>query len=444
MATIAPLLPLRYNLSKLGSGSNDALKSLVAPPYDVIDDRGREELEALHPNNVVRLILPRGEGDAKYAQAKETFSHWLTDGVLVRDEKPGFFRYDQTFSVPGPNGNEAVTRSGFLALVETAPYNKRTILPHERTLSGPKEDRLKLFRATETNFSPGFMLYQDTKGEVDALLERAEPISEFVTADGITHKLSKISDEATLRAIVKAFEPWSLLIADGHHRYETSMRYKEEVESKTGGGAPHGAHRYFMVFLCNEASPNLRVFPTHRHVHSLKDVSWTSLLEKAAPLFEIESTKLSAEALTAELRRRGEQSPTFAVHSEKESALFTLRNNADLAAHPILRDVPEVLRKTDVILLHHGVLEAILGITKEAQAAKTNLWYPQDATRALAELRAGKGQLLFQLNPTPVSDVRSVAEAGEVMPQKSTFFYPKVLTGLAIHTLEPSLSVWTP
>jgi uncharacterized protein (DUF1015 family) len=444
MAEIAPLTPLRYDLSRL-SGT---LESVVAPPYDVISPAERTQLAERHPHNIVRLILPEGEGDAKYARAAELLGRWRDEGVLVRDAEAAFYRLDQTFLPPGGRGGKAITRRGFLALVRLVPFSDRVVLPHERTLSGPKEDRLKLFRATATNLSPGFLLYRDPRGELDAPLETAEVLSEFATPDGVRHALAKVKDPAAVRAIVEGIGRSSLLIADGHHRYETALRYSGEASSgRDAGQAARGEHRYFMCFLANGDSPNLVVFPTHRHVHSLPSFSYDDLLRRAREgAFSV--TELprgaSAEAILDELARvgRGGAPTVAAAGRDGRAALFTLETSADLASHPTLGAQPAVLRKTDVVALHAGILHPILGITPEAQAAKTNLWYPQDARAALAELREqGRGDVLFLMNATPVAQVRDVAEAGEVMPQKSTFFYPKVPTGLAVHTLDPSRTV---
>jgi uncharacterized protein (DUF1015 family) len=393
----------------------------------------------------VRLILPEGEGDAKYAHAASVLAAWQAAGVLFRDPEPAFYTYDQTF-LPPEGGTKAITRRGFLAGVRLVPFSERVVLPHERTLSGPKEDRLKLFRATRTNLSPGFMLYRDPGGALDGPLDTGEIVTEFSTADGIHHVLAKVADEDALRAVVEGVRRSTLLIADGHHRYETALRYSQEVDASLKAPAPPLAeHRYFMTFLANGDDPNLVVFPTHRHVHSLATFSFDELLRRAAEVFEVQPLDRGADAprvMSALQAARRPGRPSFvAAAGDGRVALFTLRTDVDLAGHPELGKRPEVLRKTDVAVLHDGVLEHILGITPEAQAQKTNIWYPQDARAALAELRGGKGQALFLMNATPVADVRRVAEAGEVMPQKSTFFYPKVLTGLAIHTLQPEREV---
>jgi uncharacterized protein (DUF1015 family) len=444
MAEIAPLTPLRYAPTRLAS--------VVAPPYDVIGAEERAELMARDPYNVVRLILPDGEGDAKYAHAADLLAAWRKEGILVRDDEPAFYRYDQTFSAPGLKDARRIRRRGFLALVRLVSLSERVVLPHERTLSGPKEDRLKLFRATQTNLSPGFMLYRDPSRSLDAPLETARVLAEWKTPDGVEHVLAKVTDRDAIRAIVAgvAHVPGTapsapgatLLIADGHHRYETALRYSGEVAEASRAAGPRAASRYFMTFLANGDDPNLLIFPTHRHVHGLSSFSFESLVDRARQTFRVERLPDGADVATMTAALAGAETPSVVCASrEGKSAVLALRPEMDLATHPTLGRAHETLRHTDVAVLHLGILEHLLGITPAAQAAKTNLWYPQDAAASLVDLRAGKGDVLFIMNPTPVEQVRRVAEAGEVMPQKSTFFYPKVLTGLAIHTLEPDRTV---
>jgi uncharacterized protein (DUF1015 family) len=444
MADIAPLTPLRYDLDRLPGG----LASVIAPPYDVISPDERAALAAGDPHNIVRLILPQApdgstEGDAKYANAASILSSWIAERVLVRDAEPGFYRYDQKFVPPG-GASAPLTRRGFLALVRLVPFSERVVLPHERTLSGPKEDRLKLFRATRTNLSPGFMLYRDLEGQLDAPLASATTLTEFTTADGIAHTVAKVRAPEAIRAIVAGVARSQLLIADGHHRYETAVRYGEETTAAHPGASPAAEHRYFMTFLVNGDDPNLVVFPTHRHVHSLPSFAFDDLEERAKAVFLVRALPRGCDrqAIVEALRQAGQSGPSVvAAGRDGDAIVLTLRDDVDLGRHPTLGRVAPVLRKTDVAILHSGILEHILGITPAAQAAKTNLWYPQDAGAALGEVRAGRGNVLFVMNATPVAQVREAAEAGEVMPQKSTFFYPKVPTGLAIHTLDPERTV---
>jgi uncharacterized protein (DUF1015 family) len=446
MADIAPLTPLRYDLDRLRGGPG--LATVIAPPYDVISPDERTALAAREPHNIVRLILPQApdgstEGDAKYANAAKILSSWVADGVLVRDAEPGFYRYDQAFVPPG-GSSAPLTRRGFLALVRLSPFSERVVLPHERTLSGPKEDRLKLFRATRTNLSPGFMLYRDPEGQLNAPLASATTLAEFTTPDGIAHTLAKVRAPEAIRAIVAGVARSQLLIADGHHRYETAVRYGEETTAAHPRASARAEHRYFMTFLVNGDDPNLVVFPTHRHVHSLPSFSYDDLEARAKAFFRVRALPAGCDrhVIVDAVRQAGQSGPSVvAAGSDGRVMVLTLRDDVDLGGHPTLGRVAPVLRKTDVAILHSGVLEDILGISPAAQAAKTNLWYPQDAGAALGEVRSGRGNVLFVMNATPVAQVREAAEAGEVMPQKSTFFYPKVPTGLAIHTLDPDRDV---
>jgi uncharacterized protein (DUF1015 family) len=433
MAEITPLTPLRYDLARV------ELARVVAPPYDVISPEERAELAARDPHNVVRLDLPEGEGDAKYAHAAKLLAAWRREGVLVRDDEPAFYRYDQTFAPPG--GGAKRKRRGFLGLVKLVGFGERIVLPHERTLAGPKLDRLKLFRATEASLSPGFMLYRDPARALDAPLDRATPLAELTTPDGVHHALAKLSDKDAIASIIRGVAASQLLIADGHHRYETALTYMTETTSQ---GIERPEHHYSMAFFANGDDPDLVVFPTHRLVHSLPKADYGAMLAAVSGIFEVHSLAPNAPApmLLGELGASGKERPSLvACAPDGRAALLALKNGADLAAHPVLGGAPEVLRRTDVALLHMGILEPALGVTREMQAAKTNIFYPQDAAAALADLRGGKGQVLFLMNGTPVEHVRRVAEAGEVMPQKSTFFHPKVLTGLCIHTLDPSRQV---
>jgi uncharacterized protein (DUF1015 family) len=433
MAEIAPLRPLRYAATDLSA--------LVAPPYDVISESQRKELMARSPHNVVRLILPEGEGDEKYARAAALLTAWRQGGVLVRDEKPAFYRYAQTFEPPG--GGERCTRRGFLALVRTVPFEAKIVLPHERTLSGPKEDRLKLFRATRTNLSPGFMLYRDPEGALDAALDSGEEIAAFSTADGIEHRIAKVVLPDAMNAITAHIAASSLLIADGHHRYETALRYATEVDQTTAASSPRAEHRYFMAFLCNGDDPNLVVFATHRLVHSLPSFDWDDFVRRAAEFFEVVPVTGSIDDVARRLS--GATNAFLAVAAPRSGSerkvLLRVRPGVDLSRHPTLGQRPAVVRRTDVAILHSAVLEHLLGISLEAQVKKTNLRYLQDPREGIEQIARGEGQILFMMNPTPVAQVREVAEQGEVMPQKSTYFYPKVLTGLAIHTLDPTRTV---
>ncbi len=434
MVDVAPLAPLAY--------ASDRLPRVVAPPYDVIDPGLRETLSARDPHNVVHIDLPSGEGAQKYAEARRLLTEWQARGVLRREKQPGFWRYEQTFDPPG--GGARRTRRGFFALVRLEPYSSRVILPHERTLTGPKVDRLELGRATRAAISPGFMLYSDPDRALDAELDGGELFAEFATDDGVEHRLWRVSRATSVVRIAAALADASLLIADGHHRYETALALSGEIDAEVraaGHRVPERAeHHYFPALLANGDDPGLLVFPTHRLVHSLPLADFSTVVLRAEELFAVTPASGPVDDLLAALARAPDDSLSV-VAPDGRGALLVARRDVDLEAHPVLGKRPAVLRQTAVALLHDGLLEHVLGISPEAQAAKTNIRYVQDARAGVSSLESGESQLLFLMKPTPVHVVRAVAEAGEVMPQKSTFFHPKVPTGLFFHTLDPSRSV---
>jgi uncharacterized protein (DUF1015 family) len=436
MADIAPMLPLRY-------ADPTAMPALVAPPYDVIDKSMRAELAARDAHNVVHIDLPEGEGDAKYDNAARAFEAWQARGVLVRDDAPAFWRYAQTFEPPG--GGAPITRRGFFALVRAVPFSERSVLPHERTQTGPKLDRMKLSRATRATLSPQFMLYSDPQRVLDADLDSGALFGDFSTPDGIRHQLWRVTAPASIARITSAVAASNLLIADGHHRYETAVALAQEIEqaARAAGQAPsaRGEHSYTFAFLANGDDPSLVVFPTHRLIHSLPHFDFDELVMKASDLFVVHPAQEgSTEELCEELARAGGEA-VCAIAGGGRAALFVARTDVDLKKHPVLGKRPEVVARTAVALLHDGLIEHVLGVSAEAQALKTNIKYLQDARAGVGFVERGQGQVFFLMNPTPVATIREVAEAGEVMPQKSTYFYPKVPTGLFFHTLNPTRTV---
>lgn len=433
MADIAPLRPLRYDPA--------LYPRVVAPPYDVIDAELRRELAARDPHNVVHVDLPEGEGDQRYENARRLFEAWQASGVLVRDDRAALWRYAQTFDPP--EGGERITRRGFFALVRAVPFSEREILPHERTLTGPKRDRLELSRKTGATLSPGFMLYSDPERELDAVLDGGEPFADFSTDDGVRHELWRVTDAGAVGRVMRSLSSSKLLIADGHHRYETAVLRAQEIgEAERARGvtpADNGEHLFMPALLVNGDDPGLVVFPTHRLLHSLGGFDFERMLSALGALFEIE--RLPADPAVLRARVTASQRPAIAALSAAGGALLTLRADADLGAHPVLGKRPEVVRGTAVALLHDAVIEHVLGVGAEAQAAKTNIKYLQDAKAGQRAIQSGDGQVLFVMAATSVATIRRVAEAGEVMPQKSTFFHPKVPTGLFFHTLDPARSV---
>jgi uncharacterized protein (DUF1015 family) len=437
MADIAAFRGILYDTSRV-----DASR-VLAPPYDVIDDAGRDALAARDPHNCVRLILPQGEGAARYAAAAATLEQWLREGVLRRDERAAVYRYHQVFS-SAELGGRTVTRRGFVAAVRLHAFDEGVILPHERTLRGPKIDRLELMRATRAHFSQIFTMYNDPSGETDrvfAAVERRAPCLDGTTGDGTRHLVWRVSEAESLGKLRRIMAPLRLYIADGHHRYETMLALRDELRAQAGGALPsRSAAEFGTMFLSNMDDPGLVVLPTHRLVHGVPDLSVDDMLERARAYFDV--TTISGGArdagrLRTAIAESAARRPSFAAiqPGSADAALLALRPDFDPGAaglfeHPALLGL-------DVTLLHGLVLEGLLGIDRAAQEAQRNLTYIKDTAQALARTAAGEGQVCFVMSPTRVDQVRAVAEAGEVMPQKSTFFYPKIASGVVFGPIDP-------
>ncbi len=395
MAEIAPLTPLRYDLSRLKGGLGARRRAPVRRHLRRAAGRARRarsaQRRAPHPpgGGGRREVRPRRGAPRALARRGRSRAR---RGARVLPLRPDVSRAGQA------PGSPATRRRGFLALVRLVPFSERIVLPHERTLSGPKEDRLKLFRATRTNLSPGFMLYRDAAGELDAPLDTAEPLAEFSTPDGVHHALAKVRG-ARRRA---RHRRGRRAVDAAHRRRPPPLRDRRALlrggcsgrrRGRRRAGAGRGEHRYFMTFLANGDDPNLVVFPTHRHVHSLASFSFDELMSRRERLLRGRGARAGRHGRRrprARSARAGERGPSVAAAAvDGRVALLTLRSDANLDAHPTLGPKPAGLARTDVTVLHAGILEGVLGITPEAQAAKTNLWYPQDAGEALRGAACG-------------------------------------------------------
>jgi uncharacterized protein (DUF1015 family) len=438
MAEIAPIRGVLYDTSRVDPSL------VLAPPYDVIGDEERARLEALDPHNAVRLLLPRGDGDAKYPAAAALWSAWQREGVLRRDAAPAIYRYNQTFQ-SAELGPAPVTRRGLIAAVRLHRFDEGIIKPHERTLRGPKEDRLKLMRATRAHFSQIFMLYPDPERAADRALAAAEtrpPEVAGTTKDGTRHELWRVNATATIAEVARVLAPLSFYIADGHHRYETMLALRDEFRAGAGVGgvASRASTEFATAFLANMDDPGLVVLPTHRLVHSLAGFDLAAVLAGAREHFEVVTLPgLGAPAAAAELRaaiaRRAERSPAFAlvVPGDTTAHLLGLTSDPERVGLAGAR----ALVSLDVSLLHGLVIERLLGVDRAAQEAQRNIAYIKDTRDALERIARRECQVGFIMHPTKVSQVRDVSDAGGVMPQKSTFFYPKIASGLVMNPLSP-------
>jgi uncharacterized protein (DUF1015 family) len=435
MAEIRPLRALRYDAARVGD-----LLDVVSPPYDVIDDALQDALYERSPYNFVRVDFARtspedSAEDNRYTRAAATFKQWQESGVLQRDAEPSLYVYEQTFDADG----ETVVRKGFLGTVRLHEYSDRVILPHERTLSGPKADRMDLMVATQAQLSQLFLLYDDPERRVDAALEaarNASPDIEIRTDDGIEHRIWVVSDPAAIEFVRTALADERLLIADGHHRYETALAYRNRRRAETGSSGDQ-PWDFALAYLANSADPGLIVWPTHRAIHSVPNFDLGLWIDRVRPYFEQKFLDASdRRAVEAALAESGERTPSFVVLGQRggEPAAMLLAYKPGTADEQLAQiPGPEEARSLDVNILHDFVLPTLTGISHEAQAAKTNIHYIKGLDAAFDAALDGEHQFVLLMNPLPVPKVRAVCESGGFMPQKSTYFYPKVLSGLVIN-----------
>ena len=437
MPDIRPFRALRFDPSSVGD-----LGLVVAPPYDVVDPEERRRLVARHPANVVRLDLPAEEvGDApddRYRRAARTLAGWRSDGTLRKDPHPSLYVYEQTYRVPGTDVER--TQRGFFARLRLEPYGTEGgVLPHERTLSAPKEDRYKLLRATGVNTSPVVGLYDDAARSVPGLLAevtaRAAGV-DLTDDDGVRHRLWAITADGTGRdgeiagGLMAAAARGPVTIADGHHRYETALRYRDERRMTRSCEEDPAFDYLLMLFL--EATEPLTVLPTHRLVRGAGQAA-SGLLERVGELFDVEPIS-SADELVADTRARALESGgkgRFGLWTRDGGARLTARR---AALRPDLPPGGDALRHLDVTVLG-AALERLVGLDAEAVASGA-VGYTKSADEAVAAVETGDADAAFLLEPTPVASIEAVARDGDVMPQKSTYFYPKALTGLVINPHE--------
>jgi uncharacterized protein (DUF1015 family) len=417
MAEIQPLRALHYDPAKAGS-----LADLTAPPYDVIDPDQRAALVARSPYNVVAIDLPEG-GDDRYAGAAELLESWQLEGVLVRDRTQAIWAHTQEYV--GPDGSR-LTRHGFFCRVRIEDYGPGRVRPHERTHPGPKEDRLRLTRATRTNISPIFSLYSDPTQAAWSALEPATeqaPMGEVTDSDGTVHRVWRVQDPVVIAAVQGATADAELLIADGHHRYETMQTYAEEL-----GG--EGEHRYILMCLVALEDPGLTVFPTHRVLRGLDDARRDALALAFQRDFEISEVPLEQIAPPP---GTGPLQLGYIDARDLRPSRLTLKDQA--IADAALPGRSAAYRQLDTGVLEALLLKGALGLSDEDISHFNGLFYARDAAEALAMVRSHEYDAALLVRPTPVAQVRDIAAAGENMPPKSTYFYPKLLTGWLFNPL---------
>jgi uncharacterized protein (DUF1015 family) len=434
MAEVRPFRGLTYNAGKV------SLEKVVTQPYDKISEEMRNRYYASDPHNIVRVILGQSRSDDSgarnvYTRAAATLREWRRDGVLETMASASFLAYFQRFTVTGTH--EERLRKGFIGLGKLEDYANKVVYPHERTLAGPKQDRLQLLRHTRTHFEQIFVLYEDEEQSIDGMLDRASdrPPDLAVTDEyGVSHMLWVIDDVPAIEQIQTAMKPRKLIIADGHHRYETALAYRDEQRAERKS-ILEGPYDWLPMTFFNMHSPALAVLPTHRVVSRLQDFSSDSFLEGAARFFDIEDAPRDAGAFSASLKRSGRARSTIGVVTDAgaRSVLLSLKP-LDLSA--VMNDLSDKERGLDVVILHRLLIEGCLGITEEAVTRESNITYCRGFGEAIQAVASGKSQIAFLLNPVRLDQLRDIVYEGRVMPQKSTDFYPKVLSGLVLYSLE--------
>ncbi|MCC6749213.1 MAG: DUF1015 domain-containing protein [Deltaproteobacteria bacterium] len=437
MAVLRPFRGVRYDRAQHPDPG-----LVLTQPYDRISKELQATYYARHPHCFVRLILGQsaptdGDGENVYTRARATYREWLARGVLVPEPEPALYVYHQTFRLP--DGSER-TRRAVLGAFELSSFEEGLVLPHERTLSGPKEDRLKLLRATTVSLEPVFLLYPDPERRVASLLDAAIAGKPPV-ADGhelyeaaVRQELWVVTEREVLAAVAAELSPKrGLIIADGHHRYETALTYRDERRAAMGSSTAPGPHDVALAALVGMEDPGLAILPTHRLVHGLTGLEGSELVRRGEPWFAI-TALASRRELETRLAALSETEQGFGVVAREGQWLFCLKSEQTMAE--LVAERAPAWRSLEVSVLHELVLERLLGLTKESITRQENLRYLRELDAGYTALDNGGGQLLFTLRPTRMAQVAACAAAGEKMPQKSTDFYPKLASGLVALPLD--------
>lgn len=426
MVMLRAFRPLRYNPAVIGD-----LPAVVAPPYDVISQAQRDALHDRSEYNVVRLILNRGPDP--YGSAAELLRAWRRDGVLVRDARPSIGYHIENFMLPDGRRQE---REGILGVLRLEPFASRQVLPHERTFAPPKEDRMRLLRACRTNLSPLFGLFPDKLDVLDPLRRKAQtrpPDTELRDDAGVQHRLWLFTEPELIAGIGGSLATEAVMIADGHHRYETALAYAEDCHAR-GLTDPDAPHNFVLMYVTSMNHPGLVILPTHRVLSPTSGITPAECMSRLQRHFRLRPFALSAREEFGRCLCQATHG-SFGVVPAGGDAMYvaTLADAAVIdtyAAH-----VAPVLRPLDVTVLDTVVLRGLLGIDCAIAAHDGRLTYTHDDTSALRAVEQG-ATVAFLMNPPRIEDVRAVCLAGETMPQKSTYFYPKLITGLVFHPLD--------
>jgi uncharacterized protein (DUF1015 family) len=425
VAEILPFRSLHYNAAKV------SLSRVLSPPYDVISAAEQTRLYGRDPRNVVRLEYSK-EVDP-YTHAKRIFGEWLSAGVLSRDDRSSIYLLSQEFK---DRIGRVVRRNGFIALCKLEGLEKRTILPHERTSPKPKEDRLKLLSQTKAMFSPIFSIYVYPSKLIQNLYLKvsSEPLFLSGELEGVSHDVWRVTDARVIEDLQGVLESSQVFIADGHHRYETALEYQRIRRNENPNHTGSEGYNYTMMYFSNVEEEGLEIFPIHRVIFGMSGFDPRKFLTELARGFDVQQFDTSERLLRA-LRGRGRHSFGIVISGDQEFSLASLRNPGEID-RLIPQNMAAELKQLDVVLLHEHILSHLLKIDDEVGTDQVRVEFVTDESQALALVQRGEAQVAFLLNPTPVEQVQAVARAGLTMPQKSTYFYPKLPAGLVMYDLE--------
>ncbi len=441
MATIVPFRGVQYNPARAGS-----IDDLACPPYDIISHEQQQALYRKSPYNVIRLeygLESPGdtETDSRYTRAAGLLDEWFRSGILRQSEQPAFYIYEMEYSA----GRKHRKLRGFVCLVRIEDYASGIVKPHETTLSGPKTDRLNLLRACRASFSQIYSLVSDPEGNIGNVLNgvKGRPQFEVKTQDSVTHRIWTLTDQAAIGAIVREMADKPVFIADGHHRYDTALNYRNERRKAAGTPTGGEGYDYVPMFLARMEDPGLMILPAHRALFNLTDFHPRKFEEDLKQYFTIERidfTKKSEQAdrrtILETMAKRADHNRVFGMRVKGEHSyyLLSLRNEADMDA--VIPGKVPAYRRLDVSVLHHLIIDRLLGIRMETHKLGLNIEYIKDADEAVKRVEMGEAEVIFLMNPTKVLEVKEIASAGERMPQKATYFFPKLLTGLVMHKID--------
>ncbi len=431
--TVSPFKGLHYNSEKIKN-----IAEVVAPPYDVIDDALREKLYEKSPFNVVRLILTK-EDDAqknKYEVAKGYLEDWQKQNILERDSEPQVYIYHQTYRLD--DGRE-LTRKGYIAARRLESFDTGRIRPHEHTFAGPKADRMHLIKATQANLSPIFGIYGDPGKKVLNLLENAagkKLLIDIKTDDGNRHQVWGVSDAQILKQVNEAMEDKVVFIADGHHRYETALGYRDYLKAEGKLKNENDAANFVMMYLCPMEDEGLVILPTHRVLVEKSKISWPSALEKIKKHFEVKEYAASDSAQALKDLENSKQDIAFLLSTAEGKSFLIKTSPQKVAQIDVLSKIPDAVRNLDVTLLHKYLLPQVFEINLSEGDEAKKIHYVKDTQEAFEAPQKAQAFLSFILNPTKMKQVEDVSNIGERMPHKSTFFYPKLLSGLLFNPLD--------